>query len=155
MKNLFVVSLLFSLIASSQTPKQVVAAGLLELNIETNYHVQKMTKRTFKDRNNKYTVYAEVKKVGDDHYMIRLADMKYDKLVHFIAHELIHLQQYRSGQLKTRGKQVMYKGQYYKDASKLETGQRAWELDATRESLALERQIKKRLNIDYSLTSKY
>lgn len=81
-------------------------------------------------------------------YFIEVNRLTDFRMIEVLAHEVIHLQQYDSGELqydKANSKQVIYKGVIYKDITKVGYNLRLWEQDAFREGKILAAKIRKQL----------
>lgn len=63
--------------------------------------------------------------------------------IKIFAHELIHLQQYRSGKIKLIGnKGIEWGGEIIEDVSLIPYNEREWEIEAFKEGKELEKQIR-------------
>ena len=66
--------------------------------------------------------------------------------IKILAHELIHLDQYRSGKIKRVGtKGVEWDGEYIEDITLVPYNQREWEIEAFTKGKELEKEIRKEL----------
>lgn len=72
-------------------------------------------------------------------YFLYLGDISRNEAIRVVAHELIHLKQYKIGKLKVEGKSVFWLGKLF-DMS-VEYSQRPWEIEAYEQENELKNKI--------------
>lgn len=73
-------------------------------------------------------------------YCLHLRGVLSMSILSIICHEMVHLKQYESGDLKLEGTTFFWKGQEYNHT---DYWSRPWEIEARREQIDIEKQVKK------------
>lgn len=119
----------------------IIHTGLHVLEIDSSYIIiAKMPESMRNGLGDEYNMKAFI--IGNNkQYMIYVSDLNRYEAITVLSHELIHLQQYRSGRLKLLGnKKILWEGIEF-IPSNLPYDQRPWEIEAHAMDDKIEKQI--------------
>lgn len=123
--------------------EEVIAIGLKELDLDVNIILVDLQPRLHNTERG-YELNGVVSSFGENTYKIKLrTGMTSTAIISTIAHELIHVRQYHTGQLRqTSMGTVTYKGKKYKH-ERLVYKDKLWESDAYLEGRTLSWKIRR------------
>lgn len=168
MRKLVVVFLMAVVLAAScvneeKRPEYELYTNIIERaqeirDIDVNYQLRPLSRKARLEAQGwGVKLEAQVLPQQDDSFMYgkvyivevnRLSDYQ---MIDVLAHEVIHLEQYATGQLvfdAAKSRQVIYNGVTYPDITKIEYSKRLWEQDAFREGKAVARLIRQQLRTE-------
>lgn len=122
--------------------QDTVNRGLTELNLDVNVRVRPVSEDLVKQaRANGTVLKAHVLKM-EGGYIIEVADLATHEINEVVAHELIHIHQFESEDLRviSRDSYVIWKGRRYSIAGTA-YNVRPWEIDAEERAPALTRKL--------------
>ena len=122
--------------------KDIINAGLYELDVDSStIYIHKMSESMKDNLGKDYILKAYI--IGNEkQFIMYVDDIDRMEAIRVISHELIHLQQYRSGRLvKLDGNKVLWEGKEI-DVEKIPYMNRPWEIEAHKKDDELEKKIK-------------
>jgi hypothetical protein len=123
----------------------IVQVGLKSLGVDTAYvNIRPMPKemaQTAHEPNAELKAALVAGPLGSRQYTIYVTNLRRYEAIRWLAHELIHLEQYQTGRLRFENGHAIYEGRNYGYPEALRYEERPWEAEAIHRSRVLQRSI--------------
>jgi hypothetical protein len=122
----------------------LVQAGLISLGVDSvSVLIRPMVQTSVQDKNGTLELFAYIKG-NRNQFSLYVLELNRRDAIEVIAHELIHLDQYRTGRLSSHGDSAEWLGLKMR-VNDIPYEEREWEVEARRESPALAVKMKRML----------